>query len=57
MSQTPVLPQGPPAAPPSRIDRIPYKAGHPRVNIAVTLILVAVLLAFALVEAERLALF
>jgi hypothetical protein len=33
----------------------PYKEGHPRFNTAVVLVILAVLLAFALIEAQRLA--
>ncbi|MEA2683432.1 MAG: hypothetical protein QOK05_1760 [Chloroflexota bacterium] len=33
----------------------PYKAGHPRFNVAVLLVLVLALLVFALIQAQRLA--
>lgn len=41
----------------TQIERLPVKTGHPRFNVAIVLILVAILMAFALVEAQRLALF
>jgi hypothetical protein len=42
------------ATSPNPIGYIPIKAGHPRWNLAVVLVLVAVILAIALVEAQRL---
>lgn len=47
---------GPKAPTQERIQYIPYKAGHPRWNLAVVLVIIGLILAFALIEAERLAL-
>ncbi len=35
---------------------IPVKTGHPRLNVAMILVLIAVVLGIALIEAQRLAL-
>jgi hypothetical protein len=37
-----------------RESMIPVKEGHPRLNVAILLLLVVVFLAFALIEAQRL---
>lgn len=41
---------------PTPMSYLPVKAGHPRWNLAVALALVALVLALALVEAQRLSL-
>jgi hypothetical protein len=40
---------------PGRMGFIPVKVGHPRWNVLMVLVLIAVILAIALVEAQRLA--
>jgi len=44
-----------PISPAEPIPHIPYKKGHPRWNTVIVLAIVAVILAFALIEAQRLA--
>ena len=36
------------------IPRTPYKTGHPRWNLVIVLVIIGVILAFALIEAQRL---
>ena len=48
----------PPETPVDPVEPIPYvhyKTGHPRWNLVMVLAIIAVILAFALIEAQRLA--
>jgi hypothetical protein len=56
MSQNPAIPPMQPVAQATRIQPLRYKAGHPRLNVAILLVIIAVLLAFALVQAQRMTL-